>query len=140
MNVLTMLVHLGVRFLTQKPTNRRHQSKRIPSWMSKHPIFVPYCSTFTTTTGSLMTRFVHLQSLVPFETAKKLTKRELSRQTLARIGAKLWITLLLCVPVEIDILGHSCDVVKFGSLLKIALTHFVLSVLISSDSAICLQA
>ena len=31
--------HTAVRLTIQKPTNRRHQSKRIPSWMSKHPIF-----------------------------------------------------------------------------------------------------
>ena len=28
------------------------------------------------------------------------------------------------MPIEIDILGHSCDVVKLGNLLKTALTHF----------------
>ena len=52
--------HAAVRLVIQKPTNRGHQSKRIPSWMS---ISVPFCSSFTTTTVSLMTRFVHLQSL-----------------------------------------------------------------------------
>ena len=31
--------HAAVRLVIQKPTNRGHQSKRIPSWMSKHPIF-----------------------------------------------------------------------------------------------------
>ena len=31
--------HAAVRLIIQKPTNRGHQSKRIPSWMSKHPIF-----------------------------------------------------------------------------------------------------
>ena len=36
--------------------------------------------------------------------------------------------------MEIDILGQSCDVVKFGNLLNTAVTHFLLSVLISSDS------
>ena len=35
--------------------------------------------------------------------------------------------------IEIDILGHSCDVVKLGNLLRTALIHFPLSVLISSD-------
>ena len=39
------------------------------------------------------------------------------------------------MPIEIDILGHSCDVVKLGNLLKTVLIHFPLSVLISSDSA-----
>ena len=31
--------HAAVRLAIQKPTNRGHQSKRIPSWMSKHPMF-----------------------------------------------------------------------------------------------------
>ena len=31
--------HTAVRLVIQKPTNRGHPSKRIPSWMSKHPIF-----------------------------------------------------------------------------------------------------
>ena len=31
--------HAAVRLVIQKPTNRGHQSKRIPSWMSKHLIF-----------------------------------------------------------------------------------------------------
>ena len=55
--------HAAVRLVTQKPTNQGHQSKRISSWMSKHPIFVPCCSNFMTITGSLLTHFVHLLSL-----------------------------------------------------------------------------
>ena len=39
------------------------------------------------------------------------------------------------MPIEIDILGQSCDVVKLGNLLKSALIQFPVSVLISSDSA-----
>ena len=31
--------HAAVRFVIQKPTNRGQQGKRIPSWMSKHPVF-----------------------------------------------------------------------------------------------------
>ena len=42
--------------------------------------------------------------------------------------------LLLCVPIEIDILGHSCDVVMHGNLLKIASIHRPLSVLIFRDA------
>ena len=37
--------------------------------------------------------------------------------------------------MEIDILGHSCDVVRHGSLLKIASIRLLLNVLISGDSA-----
>ena len=31
--------HVAVRVVIQKPTIRRDQAKRIPSWMSKHPVF-----------------------------------------------------------------------------------------------------
>ena len=31
--------HAAVRLVIQKPTNRRQQGKRIPSWMFKHPFF-----------------------------------------------------------------------------------------------------
>ena len=31
--------HVAVRLVIQKPTHRGDQNKRIPSWMSKHPIF-----------------------------------------------------------------------------------------------------
>ena len=56
--------HAAVRLVFQKPTPRGHQSKRIPSWMSKHPIFCfPYCSSFMTTTDFLLTHFVRLQNL-----------------------------------------------------------------------------
>ena len=44
------------------------------------------------TTDSLLTRFVHLQSLkILLNKAKKMTRRELSRQTPDCIGAKLLI-------------------------------------------------
>ena len=39
------------------------------------------------------------------------------------------------MPIEIDILGHSCGVVRHGSLLKIASIRLFLSVSISRDSA-----
>ena len=35
--------HAAVRVFFQKPTIRRHQGERIPSWTSKHPVF---CSFF----------------------------------------------------------------------------------------------
>ena len=31
--------HAAARLVIQKPTHRRHQSKRFPNWISKHPIF-----------------------------------------------------------------------------------------------------
>ena len=84
--------HAAVRFVIQKPSKRGHQSKRIPSWMSKHPIF-PYCSNFMTTTDSLMTRFVRWQNLKTFcIKPKKITHRELLKQTPACIGEKLLLT------------------------------------------------
>ena len=39
------------------------------------------------------------------------------------------------MPIEIDILGHECDVVRLGNPLKTALIWCPSSVLISSDSA-----
>ena len=53
-------------------------------------------------------------------------------------GQSFWSLLLLYVLVEIYIWGHSCDVVKLGNLLKIALIYF--GVLISSDIATFLLA
>ena len=44
------------------------------------------------------------------------------------------------MPIEIGILGHSCDAVKPGNLLKTALKNFPSSVLITSDFARFLPA
>ena len=94
-----------------------------------------------TTTGSLLTHFVHLLSLKFSYKAKKMTKRELCQgKHLTASGQSFQSPLLLCVPIEIDILGHSCDVVKLGNLLKIASIHLPSSVLISRDSAKLLLA
>ena len=85
--------HAAVLLVIQNPTNRGHQSKRIPSWMSKHPIF-----------GSILQQLHddHRFSPDPFcalaefkvllHEAKKMTKLALSRQTPDCIGAKLLIT------------------------------------------------
>ena len=51
--------HAAVRLVIQKPTHRGDQNKRIPSWMSKHPI----CSNFVTTTDSLLTHFARWPNL-----------------------------------------------------------------------------
>ena len=58
--------HAAVRFVIQKPTNRGHQSKRIPRWMSNLS-----CSNFMTTTDSLLTRFVRWLNLKCFYTKLK---------------------------------------------------------------------
>ena len=34
--------HAAVRVVIQEPTIREHQGKRIPSWMSKHPVFCSF--------------------------------------------------------------------------------------------------
>ena len=70
------------------------------------------------TTVFLLIRLVRSQnSKFLLEKAKKLTIRELARKTPDSIGAKLLIaSTASCVPTEIDILGHLCDVVKHGSL------------------------
>ena len=47
---------------------------------------------------------------------------------------------MLCEPIEIGILVHSCDVVQLGKLLKTVLIQFPSSVSVSSDSAKILQA
>ena len=80
----------AVRLVIQKPTNRGHQSKRIPSWMSKHPSFLSilrHDHRFSTDPFCALAEFKVL-----LNKAKKMTKRELSRQTPDCIGAKLFIT------------------------------------------------
>ena len=84
--------HAAVRLVIQKPTNRVQQGKRIPSWMSKHPVFCSllqrphddHC--FSTDPFGALTEFK-----VFLEKAKRLTIRELSRKTPDSSGAKLLI-------------------------------------------------
>ena len=83
--------HAAARLVIQKTSNRGHQRKRIPSWMSKHHIFC-----------SVLQHDDHRFSPDPFcalaefkvllHKAMKITKRELSRQTPDCTGAKLLIT------------------------------------------------
>ena len=82
--------HAVVRLVNRKPTHREQQCKRIPSWMSKHPVL---CSILKRLHDN------HRFSADPFgalaeckailEKAKKQTIRELSRKTPDSIGAKL---------------------------------------------------
>ena len=66
----------------QSPQIEDTRANVFPAGCPNIPSSVPCCSSFTTTTGSLMIRFVHLQSLkVLLHKAKKLTSRELSRTT-----------------------------------------------------------
>ena len=66
----------------------------LPAGCPNIPFFVPYCSNFMTTTGSLLTHLLcaFAEFKVLLHKAKKMTKRELSRQTPDCIGAKLSIT------------------------------------------------
>ena len=108
--------HDAVRLVIQKPTNRRHQSKRIPSWMSKHPIF-----------GSILQQLHHDHSFSPdpfralaefkvlLHRANEITKRELSKQTPDCIGAKLLITstaLRACRNRHLGTLMRCCEAWK----------------------------
>ena len=69
-----------------------------------------------TTTDSLLTRSVRwLIFKILLHKAKRMTRRELSRQTPDCIGAKLFdhFWCFACLS-KIDILGHSCDAVRLG--------------------------
>ena len=64
-----------------------------PAGCPNIPFSVSYCSNFMTTTDSLLTHFcAFVEFGVLLHKAKKMTKRELSRQTPDCIGAKLLIT------------------------------------------------
>ena len=85
--------HAAVRLVIQKPTNRVHQSKRIPSWMSKPPIFCSILQQLHDDHRFSPDPFCALAEFkVLLHKAKKMKKRELSRQTPDCIGAKLSIT------------------------------------------------
>ena len=84
--------HAAVRLIIQKPTNRGHQSKRIPSWMSKHPIFCSLLQQLHDDHSFSHDPFCALAEFkVLLNKAKKQTVRELSRKTPDSIGAKLLI-------------------------------------------------
>ena len=85
--------HAEVRLVIHKPTNQEQQCKRIPSWMSKHPVF--FCSILKRLHDNHRFSDDPFGALAEFnamlEKAKKETSRELSRKTPDRIGAKLLI-------------------------------------------------
>ena len=81
--------HAAVRLVIQKPTHRGHQSKRIPSWMSKHLVFGSILKRLHDDHLILPIHSAHLRSSKRFmNRPKRLTIRELSRKTLDSIGAK----------------------------------------------------
>ena len=84
--------HAAVRLVIHKPTNWEQQCKRIPNWMSKHPVFCTLLQRlhddicFSTDPFGALAEFKVL-----LEKAKRLTIRELSRKTPDSSGAKLLI-------------------------------------------------
>ena len=84
--------HAAVRLVIPKPTNRGHQSKRTPSWMSKHPMFGSILQQLRGDRNFSRDPFDALAEFqILVQKAKKQTIRELSRKTPDSIGAKLLI-------------------------------------------------
>ena len=85
--------HAEVRLVIQKPTHRGDQSKRIPCWMSKHPIFGSTLQQLHDDDRFSPDPFCALAQIkVLLHEARRITKRELWKQTPDCIGAKLLIT------------------------------------------------
>ena len=84
--------HSAVRLVNRKPSNQGQQCKRLPSWMSKHPVFCSILKRlhddhrFSTDSFGALAEFK-----VILEKAKTQTIRELSRKTPDSIGANLLI-------------------------------------------------
>ena len=80
--------HTAERLVIQKPTNRGHQSKRIPGWMSQRPVFCSLLQRLhvdhriSADPSSALAEFKVL-----LEKTTRLTIRELSRKTPDSIGA-----------------------------------------------------
>ena len=83
--------HAAVRVVIQKPIIRGHQGKRIPSWMSKRPVF---CSILKRLDDDHQYPAVPLGApadfkIIPEKAKKRQTVRVLSRKTPDSLGAKL---------------------------------------------------
>ena len=81
--------HAAVRVVIQKLTIRGHQGKRIPSWMSKHPVFsilkrINDDHQYPADTFGALADFK-----IILEQVRRQTVRELSRKTPDSLGAKL---------------------------------------------------
>ena len=84
--------HAAARLVFPKPTTRGHRSKRIPSWMSKHPAFCSLLKRLHDDHRCSTDPFgAFAESKVLLGNAKKQTIRELTRKTSDSIGAKLLI-------------------------------------------------
>ena len=74
------------------PTNREQQGKRVPSWMSKHSVFLLSFERLHDDHRFSTDPFCALAELIAvLEKVQKQTIRELSRKTPDSIGAKLLI-------------------------------------------------
>ena len=93
--------HAAVRVVSQKPTIRGNQGKRIPSWMSKHPVF---CSVLKQISENHQLSDDPFAALAEFKFVR--ATRELLRKTPGSLGAKLFTALY--DPTETGILAHSC--------------------------------
>ena len=84
--------HATVRLIIHKPKIEDTRANVFPAGCLNIPFSVPCCSSFTTTTVSLMIRLVLSQNSKFFlKKAKKQTVRELSRKSPDSTGAKLLI-------------------------------------------------
>ena len=133
--------HAAVRLVIHKPANREQQGKRIPTWMCKPPVLCSVLKRLHDDHRYLPIHVAHLRN-----SKLLLMTRPKSRQFVSPHGRHLtaWeqsssSPLLHCVPTEMDILGRSCDVVRHGSPLKIALTRSLLNVWTSRGSVRSLQ-
>ena len=85
--------HAAVRLVILKPTHRGDQNKRIPIWMSKHPMFGSILQQLHDDHRCYPDPFCALAEFkLLLHQARKMTQRELSRQTPDCIGAKHLIT------------------------------------------------
>ena len=133
--------HAAVRLVIQKPTHRGDLNQRIPSWMSKHPIFSSILQQL---------RVDHRFSPDPFcalaefklllHQAQKMTQRELSKQTPDCVGAKLLITSTALRAYRNRHLGTLMPCCKAWKPIEDCFDTLFSSVLTSSDFATSLLA
>ena len=85
--------HAAVRLVIQKHTHQRNLNQRIPSWMSKHPVFGSILQQLHDDYRFSPDPFCALAEFkILLHKAHKMTQRELSRQTPDCVGAKLLLT------------------------------------------------
>ena len=128
--------HAAVRLVIQKPTNRGHLSKCIPSWMSKHLVFCCILKRLHDKHRFSADSFGSLAEFkVVLEKAKKLTIRELSRKIPDSIGSKLFIASTALRAYRNKHLGTLMRCCEAWKPIEDCLIRFPLNVLISKGSA-----